>query len=152
MARSEKRGRNWLAIALVASLAANAFFFGSLLTEFLHFRAHRDDSGPHAARVELRWLRGRLSPEAVRTVEAALESLRPDIVARIGRLRTLRAELGALVAAAEPDRAAIDTHLREIRLEVGAMQERIQSKTFESVLALPPAERARLAPSPDKAN
>jgi hypothetical protein len=95
--------------------------------------------------MELRWLRGRLSPDAVRSVEAALEPLKPDMMARIQRLKTLRAELGPLVAAPEPDRAAIDAHLREIRLEVGAMQEQTQSKVFDAVLALPEAERAPLA-------
>ena len=85
------------------------------------------------------------------SIEAQLEPLKPDIVDRIDRLRQLRAELGVLLAAPEPDRAAIDSHLREIRLEVGAMQERIQSKTMDAVVALPAAERAPLAtPAPDR--
>ena len=55
-----------------------------------------------------------------------------------------------LVAAPQPDRAAIDANLREIRIEVGAMQEQIQSKTFDAVLALPQAERTPLAtPGPN---
>lgn len=147
--RTGTRSRSRLAILLVVSLALNAFFVGALVTEFLRFR-HVGDRAPRAARMELRWLSSRLPPEAVRRIEADLEPLKPDIVARIERLRQLRAELGVLLAAPQPDRAAIDSHLRDIRLEVGAMQERIQSKTMDSVLALSAADRAPLAtPAPD---
>ena len=146
----KRRGRRWMTIVLLASLAANAFFLGALVTEFLRFRHRPDDAGPRAVRMELRWLRSRLTSDAVRSIETALDPLKPDIVARIERLKKLRSELGALVAAPQPDRAAIDAHLRDIRIEVGAMQEQIQSKTFDAVLALPPAERAPLAtPVPD---
>lgn len=146
-----KGKRNWLAMALVVSLAVNAFFLGALVTEFIRFRHRGDESSPRAVKMELRWLRDRLSADAVRSIESTLDPLKPDIVARIDRLKKLRAELGVLVAAPEPDRAAIDNHLREIRMEVGAMQEQIQSRTFESVLALPADQRAPLAtPSPDK--
>ena len=140
-----KRRRSPLAVVLVVSLAINAFFVGALVTEFLRFRHRGDESGPRAVRMELRWLKDRLSEGAVDQIATTLEPLRPDIVARIGRLKQLRGELGVLVAAPEPDRAAIDAHLREIRMEVGAMQEQIQSKTFDAVLALPPDERAPLA-------
>lgn len=149
--RTDRRGRSRIAILLVVSLALNAFFVGALVTEFLRFR-HVGDTGPRAARMELRWLSSRLPPEAIRKIEADLEPLKPDIVARIDRLRQLRAELGVLLAAPEPDRTAIDSHLRDIRLEVGAMQERIQSKTMDSVLALSANDRAPLAtPPPDPA-
>lgn len=144
----DRRGRSRIVLLLVASLALNAFFIGALVTEFLRFRHFGGDQGPRAARMELRWLSGRLSGDALRSVETALDPVKPDIVARIQRLKQLRAELGVLLAAPEPDRDAIDSHLRDIRLEVGAMQERIQSKTMDAVLALPPAERAPLATPP----
>lgn len=147
----EGRRNNRLLIALFVSLAVNAFFLGAVITEQLRFRHFGGDHGPRATRMELRWLSGRLSDDAVHSIEAQLEPLKPDIVDRIDRLRQLRAELGVLLAAPEPDRAAIDSHLREIRLEVGAMQERIQSKTMDAVIALPAAERAPLAtPAADR--
>jgi uncharacterized membrane protein len=129
---------------LVVSLGLNAFFIGASVTDMIRFR-HGGDKGPRIIRTELRWLKDRLSPDAVETIEGQLESLKPDIVARLDRLKTLRAELNTLVASPEPDKAAINAHLRDIRLEVGAMQEQIQSRTFEAVLTLPPAQRAALA-------
>lgn len=145
---ARRKGGNWLRWALVVSLALNAFFLGAFLTEFVRFRHGGTEASPRAVRMELRWLKDRLSPDAVQSIETQLDPLKPDIVARIDRLKTLRAELGVLVAAPQPDRAAIDAHLREIRLEVGAMQEQIQSRTFDSVLALSPDQRAPLATPP----
>jgi uncharacterized membrane protein len=133
---------------LVVSLGLNAFFIGASVTDMIRFR-HGGDKEPRIIRTELRWLKDQLSPDAVKQIEAQLASLRPDIVARLDRLKTLRAELNALVASPDPDKAAIDAHLRDIRLEVGAMQEQIQSRTFEAVLALPPAQRAALAAGKD---
>lgn len=146
MARSlqpRRRRISWLWVALVLSLAVNAFVLGAFVTERIGVR--KSDGGPRVVRMELRWLKDRLSPEAVEKIEASVGGLKPDIVARIDRLKTLRAELATLAAAPEPDRAAIDANLREIRLEVGAMQEQIQSRTFDAVLALPAADRAPLA-------
>jgi uncharacterized membrane protein len=129
---------------LVLSLGLNAFFIGATVTDLIRFR-HGGDKEPRIIRTELRWLKDRLPPDAVEAIEGQLGTLKPDIVARLDRLRTLRAELNALAASPTPDKAAIDAHLRDIRLEVGAMQEQIQSRTFEAVLALPPAQRAALA-------
>lgn len=130
---------------LVLSLGLNAFFVGATVTDFIRFRHAPTDKDARIIRTELRWLKDSLSPDAVRTIEASLAPLKPDIVARLDRLKTLRAELNRLVAMPVPDKAAIDEHLRDIRLEVGAMQEQIQSRTFEAVLNLPPEQRAELA-------
>lgn len=130
---------------LVVSLGVNAFFIGASVTDMIRFRHGGGDKEPRIIRTELRWLKDRLSPDAVKQIEGQLATLRPDIVARLDRLKTLRAELNTLVAAPTPDKAAIDAHLRDIRLEVGAMQEQIQSRTFEAVMALPASERAALA-------
>ncbi len=129
---------------LVASLGVNAFFVGATVTDFIRFR-HAEDKGPRIIRTELRWLKDRLSPDAVKSIETQLDALKPDILVRLDRLKTLRAELNTLVAAPVPDKAAIDAHLRSIRLEVGAMQEQVQSRTFEALLNLPPDQRAALA-------
>lgn len=136
---------------LVASLGANAFFVGATVTDFIRFR-HGEDKGPRIIRTELRWLKDRLSPDAVESIETQLDALKPDILVRLDRLKTLRAELNTLVAAPVPDKAAIDAHLRSIRLEVGAMQEQVQSRTFEALLNLPPEQRAALAASKGNEN
>lgn len=135
-------------VVLLASLAVNAFFVGAMVTDFARFGHHHDDGNPRIARMELKWLAGRLTPQSVEAVEDRIGTLKPDFLARFDHLKKLRADLGTLVAAPSPDRSAIDDILREIRLEVGAMQEQVQSKTFDAVLALPPDERAALAKPP----
>src|SRR5690606_9615678 len=64
---------------LVVSLGLNAFFIGASVTDMIRFR-HGGDKGPRIIRTELRWLKDRLSPDAVETIEGQLESLKPDIV------------------------------------------------------------------------
>ena len=130
---------------LVVSLAVNAFFVGATLTDMARFRHGGDDKSPRIIRTELRWLKDRLSPDALESIERQLDTLKPDIMARLERLKTLRRELNDLVAAANPDKAAIDAHLRDIRIEVGAMQEQVQSRTFDALMKLPPEQRAALA-------
>ncbi|WP_018184050.1 periplasmic heavy metal sensor [Kaistia granuli] len=147
---SPKARRTLLWCLLVASLGLNAFFVGATVTDLIRFRHGGDEKGPRIIRTELRWLKDRLSPDAIETIEAQLAPLKPDIVARLDQLKKLRSELNVLVAAPVPDKAAIDAHLRDIRLEVGAMQEQIQSRTFEAVQSLPAEQRAALATAPSK--
>lgn len=140
----KKSLKSWTWILLIVSLGANAFFAGEKVTDAIR-HWHKSDDSPRAVRTELRWLKDRLSPGAVASIEDALQPIKPDIVMRINKLKALRAELDQIVASPTPDKAAIDAHLREIRIEVGAMQEQVQSRTFEALLALPPNERAALA-------
>ncbi len=137
--------QRWLAVGLVASLAVNAFFIGAAATDVLRFGKDKGGYGRGALRYELRWLAGRLSPEAMARVEAAVAAGRPDAQRHIDRLRELRANLGGLAAAGEPDRAAIDAVLAEIRGELDAMLGESQAITMDSLLALPPETRAKLA-------
>lgn len=138
-----RRRFNALFVLLVVSLAANAFIVGHLLVQRFGHPPH--DQHARIMQMELRYLVDRLPPDAVAKVTGALDTLRPDIDARIARLKALHGELDALSAAPVPDRAAIDARLRDIRIEVGAMQEQVQSRTFDALLALPPADRAPLA-------
>ncbi|MBB5751748.1 periplasmic heavy metal sensor [Prosthecomicrobium pneumaticum] len=150
-ARSRRRG--WLWLALVASLALNSFFLGLALTDFgrdLFSKSHGDRQ-MRVIQTELRWLRGRLAPDAIAVVEAALAPIQPEMRTRLERLKALRADLDRQAAVPSPDRAAIDALLREIRLEVGAMQDTVQRTTFDALLALPPEARAPLAePRPER--
>ncbi len=149
VARPPSRNR-WLAVALVVSLAINAFFAGAIATDFLRVKPHQGSSEARAMRFELRWLEGRLAPEAIKQVEAAVASAQPKAVAHLDRLRSLRTELAALAAVATPDRAAIDAKLAEIRAEVQAMQTEAQAVTIDALLALPAEARATLAEPPTR--
>ena len=137
--------RHWLGVGLAASLALNAFFIGAAATDVLRFGKGHGDHDGGALRYELRWLAGRLPSDAMAKVEAAVASGRPEAQRHVERLRALRADLGALVAVDQPDRGAIDAKLAEIRAELDAMLNGAQALTMDSLLALPPGTRAKLA-------
>jgi hypothetical protein len=135
--------RNWMALALTGSLVLNAFLVGMLVAE--SFRGHRDHRLPRYAGFELRRLADRLPADAVDRIAADLQALGPVMAAHLQRIRQTRAEIGRLVAAPQPDRAAIDARLAELRAESAAMQEAAQRATYDAVLALPADLRAGLA-------
>jgi uncharacterized membrane protein len=142
-----RRGRvPWLFVALAVSLVANAFLVGAFATDMLRFTYGEK----RPVSFEMRWLEERLAPDDFATVAAAVDASRPAAYAHFDRLRELRNELGVLAAAPEPDRAAIETKLGEIRDEQRAMVGRLQATIIESLLALPPAARTTLAtPAPE---
>jgi uncharacterized membrane protein len=142
--------RRWLIGGLIASLVLNAFLAGAIASDLVHFRWPMRDRGPPQLRFELAWLKGRLPPDAMDKVEAAVAAAKPETVAHIEKLRGLRRELGALIAVAEPDRAAIDAKLGEIRTELGAMQEGVQRASTDALLALPKETRAELTKEPPR--
>ncbi|MEO8667278.1 MAG: periplasmic heavy metal sensor [Bauldia sp.] len=141
--------QRWLVGVLVASLAVNAFVIGATATDFVHVRwpfGHRGGGGASSQlRFELAWLRGRLPPDAMAKVEVAVEATKPGTMQSIDRLRGLRRELGALIAEPQPDRAAIDAKLGEIRAEVTAMQAEVQRVATDTLVVFPPDVRATLA-------
>jgi uncharacterized membrane protein len=136
-----ERQRRWLFAGLVASLALNAFFIGAAATDII--RLTESDKRP--VHFELRWLETRLSADGFARVEAAVVAARPEAERHIARLQALRRELGMLAAEAEPDRAAIDAKLVEIRGELGLMVAGVQKTAIDAVLALPPDVRQPLA-------
>ncbi len=136
--------QRWLQIGLVASLLLNAFLIGANATDMLRFRKDADHHN-RSLRYELRWLASRLPPDAMAKIEAAIAAKRSDTQRHIDRLRQLRGDLGNLVAVEQPDRAAIDAKLAEIRAELSAMEGETQATTLDSLLALPPQTRAKLA-------
>jgi uncharacterized membrane protein len=137
--------RSWLAGILILSLALNAFLLGAIATDFLWVKHWPGSREARAIRYELKWLEGRLSPDAMRQVEDAVTAAQPQTVAHIDRLRALRSELAILAAVPTPDRAAIDAKLAEIRAEVASMQTEVQAATIGALLALPAEARAPLA-------
>jgi uncharacterized membrane protein len=139
--------RRWTVLALAVSLVLNAFLIGATATDVIHF-GERFRGPPPAFRFELGWLKGRLPEEGFEQVKAALEANREIAKVHIDRLNALRDDLGKLVAVPEPDRAAVDAKLAEIRSELSAMQAENQRISTEALLALPPGMRAGLA-APD---
>jgi uncharacterized membrane protein len=139
--------RRWLIAALVLSLAVNAFIIGGTAADLIHVRwpFRTADRGPPQFKFELGWLRGRLPPEGMDKVSAAIRAAQPETSVYIDRLRALRQELAVLIAAPQPDRAAVDAKLVEIRAEVSQMQAGIQRVSTDALIALPPEMRARLA-------
>jgi uncharacterized membrane protein len=137
---TRRRGVPWLFIALAASLAINAFVIGAIATDAFRFSA----AEKRHVNFELRWLEERLAPDDFAVVAAAVGAARPEAESHFARLRALRQELGALAAAPDPDRAAIDRKLVEIRTEQSAMVAGLQATVVDSLLSLPAPSRAAL--------
>jgi hypothetical protein len=135
--------RSWLVYGLLASLVVNAFLIGLAATEF--FRPQHV-GGP--LRFELRWLEAKLPADAFARIKAAVDAIGPKVEAHIDRMKDMRVAVGALAAAPQPDRAAIDAKLAEIRAELGTMTAEGQATVADALLALPPDTRARLAENP----
>lgn len=144
MAWALPAGRRWVAWLLAASLVLNAFFIGMLVIDAWQRQATAPER-PRALQFELRRLSDGLSETSEERIAGQLEAIRPEVEARVDRLRELRAEILAEAARAEPDRAAIDDRLAALRAEVEALQEEVQSATYDALLALPPEERGNLA-------
>lgn len=137
--------RRWLGIGLVLSLAVNAFVIGAAATDMIRFDADKGGHRHGVLRYELRWLGERLPADAMATVEAAIDRGEDDAQRHIERLHALRGDLGTLLAAPEPDRAAIDAKLAAIRSELDAMLGGAQATTIDALLTLTPETRKKLA-------
>ncbi len=138
--------RRTLFAALVVSLAVNAFFIGAAATDLL-VKPPSAASAPRALRLELRWIDQRLPEAAVDRIEAALSPMGPGVAADVERHRALRHELDALLAAPEPDRAAIDAQLDKIAVVWDAIERSVAKTTFDALLELPPDMREGLSAS-----
>jgi uncharacterized membrane protein len=138
----------WPAVALVASLVLNGFLVGMLATNALAPKRGAFN-GERFARFELRRIDDKLSKPAIDQIAAALKPLGPQLDARLAKLRSIRAEVMRLAAEPNPDRAAIDAKLTELRAETADMQEAVQRATYDALLGLPADQRQRLAEGPN---
>lgn len=141
-------GRRWPAVILAASLVLNAFLLGMAVADWMKPRARF--SGERFATFELRRFQDRLPRDASEEIAAELQPLGPDLQNRIEQLRGIREDILRLAAAPNPDRAAIEERLAELRAAASSMQEAIQRATYDALLKLPPETRARLAAAPGK--
>jgi uncharacterized membrane protein len=142
--------RRWLGVALIVSLAVNAFFIGAAATDVFNTRhgGHHDKR----LRFELRWLAGRLPDDEMAKVEKAVAADLPEAERHVARLGELRTGLGKLLADPDPDRAAIDAQLAAIRAELDVMVAETQKTTIDSLLTLPAGTRAGLGAPGDQAD
>jgi uncharacterized membrane protein len=143
------RRRRIASIALVASLALNGFLAGALATGALRGHHHRD-AGPRVFAFELRRLAEHLPREEIDRIAESLRPLEPEMRAQLDEIRAKRQAVNRLAAVPEPDRAAIDAALADVRREAEAMRAEVHRATFDAVLALPPESRARLAEPPKR--
>lgn len=140
--------QRWPLYALVASLLLNGFLIGMMVTDWL--KPPRRFSGERYATFELRRFDERLPRSAVDQIAEDLAPLSPALDEEIAELRALRAEIIAMAAEPEPDRAAIDERLTALRAQASAMQETVQRATYDSLLRLPPEVRAEMAAAPEE--
>jgi hypothetical protein len=141
------RRRRVLVAILVLSLAVNAFFLAKEVTDAVRHSGPRFGP-PRALTAELRWMARRMPEEASERIQAALAPLRPDVEARLTRMRDLRREVERLAAAPQPDRAAIDERLEAIHREASTLQQMVEKTTYDALLELPPEMRAGLSEPP----
>lgn len=136
-----RRNRRWLVWGLTASLALNGLLIGAIVAGLF--------AGPTERRGmfwrETRIIGENLPEEQVDSLRSSLRDMIPDLRGNWRRLRELRREINGLAAEPEPDRAAIDARLAEIRQITSRMQADVQGRLFDELLALPPETRARLA-------
>ncbi len=136
-----RRNRRWLVWGLTASLALNGLLIGSILAGLF--------AGPTERRGmfwrETRVLSKNLPQAQVDSLRGSLRDMIPELRGDWRRLRELRREINRMAAEPQPDRAAIDARLAEIRQITSRMQADVQGRLFDELLALPPQMRARLA-------
>lgn len=133
-------------ILLVLSLAVNGFFVGAVATGFVFDRETRRGGMLSS---EWRMLTDGLPDEYRERLRAGLQGDRDAVRDDFRRLRELRGEIRTMLAAPEPDRAAIDQRLVEIRAITARLQERGQERILDIVIAFPPEARAGIAAQHD---
>ena len=128
----------WLSLA--ASLALNGFLIGSIANAYLTAEPVRRG----LLSFELRSAGENLPVAEREALRRSVRELLPQLRVDWQRLRQLRQEINKLAAGPDPDRVGIDARLAEIREITASMQEQVQSRLFDDVLALPPETRALL--------
>jgi uncharacterized membrane protein len=124
---------------LAVSLLANGFFVGMAAVGYFD-PPHRKGG----LRGEVESLARHLPEPYSSQLRQDLRGLLPELRPQWRRLGELRREIGAEAAKPQPDRAAINARLEEIRAITTRSQELVQTRLFEEVMAYPPEARAGL--------
>ncbi|GGE27561.1 hypothetical protein GCM10007276_00920 [Agaricicola taiwanensis] len=124
---------------LAASLLLNGFFVGMAAVGYF------DPPRKGGLRGEVDSIGRRLPDEYRSQLRQDVRALLPELRPLWRRLRELRREIGAEAARPQPDRAAIDTRLEEIRALTNQTQALVQTRIFDQVMGFPPEVRAGLA-------
>lgn len=124
---------------LTVSVLVNGFFLGMLAMGYF------DPPRKGGLRGEVESVSRRLPSDYGERLRADVRSIVPELKPQWRRLRELHREIGAEAAKPQPDRAAIDARLEEIRAISISTQARVQARIFDQVLTYPAEVRQGLA-------
>ena len=149
-AGSNGRGRRWLGLALIASLALNLFFGGVLGGSWIAGWTAERPAAPARnvdgdAFLPLPRLAERLSPEARAEAHAVFRAQRGDIRAQFRGLRAARVAVLRDLTAEPFDQDRLARSLAALRTQTVATQAEIHEALTELAARLGPEERRRLA-------
>lgn len=145
------RDRRWiigLATALTLSLALNLLVAGVMISNRLDGRRPSFGGiGGGGGRMFEQLFRD-LSPGVREQLSQSFQALKPARQDDYKAIRQARAEIARLIAAERLDRAALEAQFTIIEGRTAAMQQRLNRAFIDGVVALPLAERQRIAPPP----
>ena len=135
------RARRWVAVAFVASLAANLFLGGMLAVGWL--RHHGGWDGGKGGPPVRMWDRGLavLDDAARAQAEAVRARHEPAVRAQRDSLRQARRAVGAALRDESADAAALQAALDNLRDQSAAMQTVIHGAMLDLAKTLAPADR-----------
>jgi len=136
-----KYRRTLLAI-LAVSLVANAFFIGYLGSQF-YGRHAGENKSRYLSAVGMR-LTKNLDASARKQVMSRLDEALPQYRALSEGRREAYAKLRDLLAAPQPDRAAIEALLADMRQKSAVLQVRVMNWAVDAVADLPAEQRRSL--------
>lgn len=142
-----RNATRWLGIALVLSLAINAFIVGVIATKIIKIRDFRRPNPPpvvDALADSNRLLRG-LPKERRDELRRIVRDYRPTLKPWRDALDEARNQLADAMVVDPLDRDRIEAALREIQAARASMRDTGRTLTIELISAMSPAERKALA-------
>ncbi|MDA4844119.1 periplasmic heavy metal sensor [Hoeflea poritis] len=128
---------------LVVSLLANAFFIGFAATRMLDEPDTKRQGG--ILRGVSHRLTKNLDEPARLQIAGALDAVTPQYEESLQARRENYSRLRGLLAASEPDRAAIDTVLGDMTEQSSGLVLAVHEEVIEAILELPANQRAQIA-------
>ena len=128
---------------LVVSLLANAFFIGFAATRLLDEPDNQRHSG--ILRGVSHRLTKNLDEPARLRIAGALDAVTPQYEESLQARRENYSRLRGLLAASEPDRAAIDTVLGDMTEQSSGLVLAVHEEVIDAILELPASQRAQIS-------